>query len=64
MGEEGMLQMNPRLRLWACVVMILVSAGYAVLVAKNLEIAKAVALGYIALMLTLIVIVNLWKRPT
>lgn len=55
--------MTPRLRLWLCAVMILLSAGYAVLVAKNLEIAKAVALGYIGLMLTLLVIVNVWRRP-
>ena len=45
-----------------CAVMILISASYAVLVAKDLELAKAVALGYIALMLTLIVIVNVWKK--
>lgn len=55
--------MTPRHRLIVCVVMILISAAYAVLVAKNLEIAKAIALGYIAVMLTLIVIINLWKRP-
>lgn len=54
--------MTPRLRLYICAAMILLSALYAVLVAKNLEIAKAVALGYIAIMLTLLVMVNLWKR--
>lgn len=55
--------MNPRLRLWLCVVMIVLSAGYAVLVSKNVELAKAVALGYIAVMLTIIVIINVWKKP-
>lgn len=42
--------------------MILLSAGYAVLVAKNVELAKAAALGYIAVMLTAIVLINVWKK--
>lgn len=54
--------MNPRLRLWLCAGMILLSAIYAVLVSKNVELAKAAALGYIAVMLTVIVIINVWKK--
>lgn len=60
--KKGKLRMTPRHRLILCAVMILISASYAVLVAKNLELAKAVALGYIAVMLTLIAIINIWKR--
>lgn len=60
--KEEMHQMNPRLRLWICAAMILLSALYAVLVSKDLELAKAAALGYIAVMLTLLVIINVWKK--
>lgn len=58
-----MHQMNPRLRLALCAVMILLSAGYAVLVSKDKDLAEAVALGYIAVLLTIFTIVNVWKRP-
>lgn len=53
--------MSPRLRLWLCVTVILVSSSYAVLVNKNVELAKAVALGYIAVVLTLLAVVKIGK---
>jgi hypothetical protein len=56
-----MPQMKPSLRLFLCVAMILISAGYSVLVIKDIDVAKAIALGYIALMLTILVIVNIGK---
>lgn len=55
--------MNPNLRLVLCAVMILGSALYGVLIASNPRVASAIMLGYIALLLTIFVVVNVWKRP-
>lgn len=55
--------MKPRLRLALCAVMILISAGYAALVSEDRGLAEAVALGYIAVLLTIFTVVNLWKKP-
>lgn len=57
-----MSRMSPRLRLALCAVIIVLSACYAVLVAKSFELAKVVGIGYIAVMLTLLVIINLGAR--
>jgi hypothetical protein len=42
--------------------MIAFSAIYAVLIAKDRDLAEAAAVGYIALLLTIFVIVNTWKK--
>jgi hypothetical protein len=55
--------MKPSLRLWLSVAMIVMSAIYAVTVVKNPQIASAIALGYVALLLTVFVLVNVWKKP-
>lgn len=55
--------MGPNTRLRWTGGMILVSAGYAVLVAKDPEVAQAIALGYVALLLTIFVLVGTWKKP-
>lgn len=52
---------NTRLRLSA--VMIIISAIYAVVVAKDPQVASAVSSGYIAVLLTTFVLSNLWKKP-
>jgi hypothetical protein len=54
--------MSPRLRLWLCVGVIILSAIYAVLVTKDRRLAEAVALGYICIVLTVLLVVNLWKH--
>lgn len=41
---------------------IVLSALYAVLVSKSYELAKVVGIGYIAVMLTLLVIINVGGR--
>jgi len=58
-----MHQMNPRLRLWLCAGVILLSAGYGLLVTKDRRLAEAIALGYIAVVLTVFVVINVWKKP-
>jgi hypothetical protein len=43
--------------------MILGSASYGVLVKKDPAIASAVAMGYVALILTIFVAVQVWRKP-
>lgn len=50
-------------RLWAAVVLIVLSAGYAVLVKKDPNIASAIAAGYVALVVTAVLVLNVWKKP-
>lgn len=57
-----MRTVNPRIRLRICVAVILVSAGYAVLVAKDPDFAQAVMLGYVAVLLTIFVLIEVWKH--
>lgn len=55
--------MTPANRLWALAVLIILSAAYALLVKKDPALAQVVALGYIAVMLTILIITTCWKRP-
>lgn len=55
-------KMGPNTRLRLSVVMIVLSAIYAGLIVQDRDLAGIVAIGYIALLLTLIVLTNLWKR--
>ena len=43
--------------------LLALSSVYAFLVGWNPELARAIAVGYIALMLTVLVLINLWKKP-
>jgi F0F1-type ATP synthase assembly protein I len=43
--------------------LIVLSAGYAVLVKKDPAVASAIAAGYVALLLTAIFVLNVWKKP-
>lgn len=54
--------MSASLRLFLCGVLILLSAIYAVLVARDPSLAAIVAIGYVAVVVTVILIVNLWKK--
>lgn len=49
-------------RLALCAIVVAASAGYAVLVAADEGLASAVALGYVALLLTVLVIIAYGKR--
>jgi VIT1/CCC1 family predicted Fe2+/Mn2+ transporter len=57
------LQVTPTTRLKLIAAVLLLSAVYAVLVAKNPAAARTIALGYIAIMLTLLVLIQYWRRP-
>lgn len=55
--------MTPKTRLSAVAVLLVLSSIYAVLVAQSPALARTVALGYICLMLTALVLISCWKRP-
>lgn len=55
--------MTSTTRLQVCGVILVISAAYAVLLAQDTEVASAIASGYVALLLTAIVLVNVWKKP-
>lgn len=52
---------NTRLKL--CAVIIVLSAAYAVVVAKSPQVASAIAAGYTAVLITVLLALNVWKRP-
>lgn len=54
--------MSPKTRLWVLFVLIVLSAGYAVLIKKDPSTASALALIYVAFLLTVIVINHTWRR--
>ena len=55
--------MRPNSRLWLIAVLIVFSATYAVIVKKDYTLAYAVALGYIAVVLTVLVVLSCFKKP-
>lgn len=55
--------MRARIRLQWVMVMIVISMFYGALIAYDSSIASAVAVGYIALVLTIFVVINIWKKP-
>lgn len=57
-----MQPMRPSVRLMWCAVMIVGSALYGILVAADPRIASAVALGYVAVLLTIFVANEIWKK--
>lgn len=61
-GEEAIHEMSASLRLVLCGALILISTIYAVLVARDPTTASAIAVGYVALVVTVILIVNIWKK--
>lgn len=55
--------MTPRTRLAMLAGVILISAAYALLVKKDPQVASAIASGYVALMVTIFLLVHVWRRP-
>lgn len=55
--------MTRNIRLGLIAAIIVFSAGYALLVKKDPSIAGAVATGYVALLLTVLLLLNVWKKP-
>jgi hypothetical protein len=54
--------MKPETRLVLCIMIIIASSGFAVLVARDPNLASALASGYVAVLLTWFVLCNLWKK--
>lgn len=54
--------MRPSTRLLWISVAILLSISYGVIIAVNAAIATALVLGYVALLLTIFVLCEVWKR--
>lgn len=54
--------MKPETRLALCIVIVLGSSAYAVLVAYDTSVASAVALGYVGLLLTVFVAIYIGKK--
>lgn len=55
--------MHNRTRLFWSATIILISSLYAVLVAESPDVASAIMLGYVALLLTIFTIIEIWKKP-
>lgn len=55
--------MTSSTRLRWCAAIIIVSAMYAVLIVKNPQVASAISSGYVAGLLTVFILVNVWKKP-
>lgn len=55
--------MTSSARLMLSAALIVMSSVYAVLVAKSPEVASAVAAGYIAVLLSVFTLINVWKKP-
>lgn len=58
-----MQQMTRRTRLSWILILIIGSAVYGLLVARDPETARTIMLGYIGLVLTIFVSNELWKKP-
>lgn len=58
-----MNKLRANLRLFLCAFLIVGSALYGVLIAENPRIAADVMLGYIALVLTVLAVTEIWKKP-
>jgi hypothetical protein len=54
--------MSPKARLALCALIIAGSAGYGFLVAADSNLASAVALGYVSVLFTVLVLIKLGKR--
>lgn len=55
--------MSSHIRLKLGALMIFLSALFAVLIAQDPQMASAVASAYVAILLTVFVLSNVWKKP-
>lgn len=55
--------MSSDLRLKLAAVTIILSTVYGVIVAKDPKFATAIAMGYVAILLTIFTLVTFWKKP-
>ncbi len=57
-----MLEMHPKTRLLLAVLIIIGSTAYGILVAFDRTLAAAISSGYVALLATIFILVNVWKK--
>lgn len=55
--------MTARTRLAVLAGVIIISAAYALLVKKDPQVAAAIASGYVAISLTIFLLVHVWRKP-
>lgn len=55
--------MTAHKRMLVIAALILLSAVYSLLVKKDQEIAETIAVGYVAILLTGMLLINVWKKP-
>lgn len=55
--------MTSSLRLRLCMGVVLFSLLYGVIVVTNPEVASAIAAGYVAVLLTVLIMLNVWRKP-
>lgn len=55
--------MNSSTRLVSSVVIILMSVIYGVIIAADPDVAAAIAVAYVSILLTVLLITNVWKKP-
>lgn len=55
--------MSANTRLASAGLLLIMSAVYGVIVAEDPDLASALAAGYIAILLTVLAIINFWKKP-
>lgn len=58
------MNMLPKTRLVLCVVIIVGSALYALLVSRDPDVASALMLGYVGVLLTIFVATEVWKKQS
>jgi membrane protein YdbS with pleckstrin-like domain len=58
------MEMRPNTRLIWCLIIIIGSALYALLVATNPTIASALMLGYVGVLLTIFVLNEVWRKKS
>lgn len=55
--------MAPKTRLFWVAVIIIGSFVYGIVIVANPRVASAIMLGYIAVLLTIFIVVDVWKKP-
>lgn len=58
-----MRHMRPKTRLLMAVLIIVGSAAYGMLVAADRALASAISSGYVAVLVTIFILTNVWKKP-
>lgn len=61
--EEVRLLMKPSVRLALVALLIVGSSIYGVLVVKSPALAAALSSGYVAVFLSIFLLIQLWKKP-